>query len=193
MSAKQLKSIWEEQKLDIQANEIPDDEVFNAIKSLPKHFSANLVVDLAGTAVSYPSYQSSGSIAGLCGSAVATFVGNGVDLINADTFCNVCLAGQPVIGSGGLVVQVQTSDTDVSGNYTDPTSGLPQFPTWFSSGGLLWLNSGGVLGGTIPGAINQGGGLGNTAGVSGTANSGYFMASGFQVFAGFQRVGRYAR
>ena len=91
------------------------------------------------------------------------------------------VAGLPSVYSGQLRIQVQCSDVDTSGNYTDPTSGLPQFPTNFSSGGILWINSGGLTG-----AISD-------ASSSGTPNSGHGVSGGFVAFAGFQRVGTFVR
>ncbi len=186
MTVKQLKRVWDEQRL-VQANEVSDDEVFGAIRSIPKHYSANLVVDLGGKCASYPSLLPVQTQSGAMSPLSGVLIGVRVDLMQADTFCNLMVAGQNYNGSGGVQLQVQTSDSDTSGNYTDPTSGLPQFPTWFASGGILWLNSGGLLGGTLQGAVQ------NAGTASGTPNSGYFIASGYNVFAGFQRVGRYAR
>ena len=37
-------------------------------------------------------------------------------------------AGLPALSSGNLIVGLQTADNDVSGQYTDPTSGLAQLP-----------------------------------------------------------------
>ena len=125
--------------------------------------SANLIIDIGGAAQSQPSLLVSGN-----------FVGAGVDMLHADTYTAVNVVGVPVILSG-LCIGVQCSDSDTSGNYTDPTSGLAQLPTAFQSGGVIWLNSGG------------GGGL------LGAGVSGQYFASGFSVYAGFQRTGRYVR
>ena len=146
--------------------------------------SAALTVDLNGTcqlAQSFPFDQTalspSGQMCGLSG----TFIGQGIFLGNADTFCNVVIQGMAVCVSGPLVLQVQCADADVSGQYTDPTSGLAQLPTWFSSGGLLILNSGG--------------GASSSGGLQNGFASGFAIASGFQVAAGFQRPvpGTFAR
>ncbi len=102
--------------------------------------------------------------------------GNSVDMLNANTFCNLLVTGIPAVTSGQLRVAVQCSDVDTSGLYTDPTSGLPQFPTSFQSGGILWINSGGLTNGTF-----------------GAAVSGQQINSGFAVAAGFQRPQRYVR
>lgn len=140
--------------------------------------SANLVVDLGGTTLYAPSLHgpeagnTSGQWCGLSGQAVGT----SVDLINANTFCNVYVDAYPVNTSGNLLISVQVSDTDVSGLYSDPTSGVLQFPTSFVSGGVLWLNSGST------------GGILSSGGASGT-----YFASGFTQLAGFQRTQRYAR
>lgn len=104
-------------------------------------------------------------------------IGQIVDMMHANTFCNVLAAGT-LVTSGPLLLQVQNADATTSGTFTDPTSGLTQMPTPFLSGGLLYI------------------------GQSGSANVGYFnsgftsgqaMLSGFGVAAGFQRTGRYVR
>lgn len=143
--------------------------------------SASLVVDLNGTCQSYPSLNGnqqqaaaqnpSGQLCGLSG----IVIGQSVDLLNADTFCNVYVAGTAIQASGALIIGIQTSDSDVSGTYTDPTSGLAQLPTVVQSGGNIWINSG------------------STGGIYGSGTSGQFVQSGFMAFAAFQRVGRFAR
>lgn len=135
--------------------------------------SANLIVDLGGTAYLEPSIATG---SGLVYAASGATIGASLDLLNANTFTNVLIQGEPQFGSGQLRVQVQTSDSDVSGNYTDPTSGLAAFPTWMSSGGIFTLNSGGLLGGTRS-----------------TAVSGHFIASGFAEAGAFQRPHRFTR
>lgn len=134
---------------------------------------ANLVVDIGNTCVMQPTILplSGGIIAGLSG----VTIGSSVDLINADTFCQLMVYGAPTVNSG-LVLQIQCADSDVSGSFTDPTSGLSTLPTAFSSGGLLWLNSGGTGGTLTSGGI-----------------SGHSFLSGFLQFAGFQRPQRFAR
>lgn len=133
--------------------------------------SANLIVDLGGTAFSYPSILGT---SGVLQPASGVVIGQTVDLINANTYTNICVVGQSV--SGQLRVGVQTSDSDTSGSFTDPTSGLPQLPTSFQSGGIIWINSGGASNGVLAGVA-----------------SGYNIASGFTAFAAFQRPHRYAR
>lgn len=152
-----------------------------------KRLSANLVVDIGGTCATQPSIVSSPVASGACVCVNSgAVVGQSVDLINADTFCNVVIQGQSA--SGQLRVQLQTSDTDVSGNYTDPTSGLARFPRDVASGGIVWINSGGTLGGLLGGSIQTGAN-------SGAPLSGLAEASGFVVAVAFQRPqnGRYAR
>lgn len=124
--------------------------------------SANLVVDLnAGVLEAVSIAPASGNGGGL--PASGAIIGNPVDMITAGTFTNVLIAaGQSQ--SGALRVAVQTSDSTISGTFTDPTSGLAQLPTWFQSGGLIYINSGG-------------------------AN----LASGNFYVAGFQNPNRYAR
>ena len=140
--------------------------------------SANLIVDLGNTAAMQLSVGLGGAGSGLVYAASGAVIGQGVDLRNADTFCNLFAAGNGIFGSGQLRIQIQTSDSDVSGNYTDPTSGLAALPTSFSSGGILILNSG-ALGGGLLGAFT----------------SGQSIQSGFAVAAGFQRpqAGTYVR
>ena len=133
--------------------------------------SANLLVDLGATCQSHISIFS-----GTIFAASGGVIGQPGHLGNADTFCNLFAMGTPVFTSGQLRLQVQTSDSDVSGNYTDPTSGLATFPSFFKSGGILWLNSG-QLG----------------TGVLGAGVSGQNIQSGFAVGAGFVRNGTFAR
>lgn len=137
--------------------------------------SASYLVDLENTTIQGVSILGtpvlSGALVAPCSGAI---IGQSLNFINGNTFTNVFVTG--VTASGVLRVQVQTSDTDTSGTYTDPTSGLPQLPTSFSSGGLLIINSGGAGGGDI-GAL-----------VSGNA-----VASGFFTAAGFQRPGQFVR
>ena len=143
--------------------------------------SANLIVDLGNTTLSYPSLNGNQNQAavvptsGYFGGMSGVVVGQSVDLLHANTFCNVYVAGCAVNISGALIIGIQTSDTDVSGNFTDPTSGLAQLPTVVQSGGNIWINSG------------------SNGGIYGSGTSGQFVQSGFCAFAGFQRVGRFAR
>lgn len=148
--------------------------------------SANLIVDLGGTAQTYPTIGSAGTSGGVF-AASGGYIGLSVDMINSDTYCNINAIGVPFFTSGQLRVAVQTSDSDVSGTYTDPTSGLPQFPTSFQSGGILILNSGGLLGGTQS--------VSSVGANSGQIQSGYAFQSGFSVCAAFQRpqAGRFVR
>lgn len=135
---------------------------------------ASLLVDLGnttqqGVSIVPPPFLSGGLVAVASGA----FVGQSVFMGNADTFCNLQLQG--VAASGRLRVAVQCSDTDTSGSFTDPTSGLAQMPTVFSSGGVLLVNSG----------------LDN--GTLGALVSGQCIASGFSVAGGFQRTGTFVR
>ncbi len=121
--------------------------------------SANLVVDLANTVVAEPSIPGSAP-AFPCSGAI---VGAPVDLMNANTYCNLYVAGG-LSQSGVLRVLVQTSPSTTSGAFTDPTSGLQVMPSNFSSGGVFVINSGGAG-----------------------------LISGFMDFSAFQRNFRYAR
>ncbi len=113
----------------------------------------------------------SGSLIAPCSGAI---IGNGVNMINANTVTNLLVVG--VCTSGQLRVAVQTAPNDVSGQYTDPTSGLAQMPGAFQSGGILWINSGGLNGGTL-----------------GPTTSGQVVSGGFMVASIFQRPQQYAR
>src|ERR1700735_4819885 len=110
--------------------------------------SASYLVDLydttqQGVSIADPPFLSGGSF--FAGSG--TVVGQSIFMGNSDSYCNVFAIGNTQ--SGQLRIQVQTSYTDVSGNYTDPTSGLAVLPTVFQSGGILWINSGGTGGGVF--------------------------------------------
>lgn len=113
----------------------------------------------------------SGQVCGLSG----VVVGNIVDLIAANTMCNVYVGGLPALASGLLIIGVQCSDSTASGTFTDPTSGLQTLPTVFSSGGNLVLNSGA------------------TGGTYNAFTSGQGVLSGFIAGAAFQRPQRFAR
>lgn len=140
-----------------------------------RNMSASYLVDLGSTTQMAVSIQDgpilSGSITAPCSGAI---IGQGINMINSDSYCNLFVAG--VTASGQLRVQVQSSDTDTSGTYTDPTSGLPNLPGAFQSGGLLWINSGGLLGGVL-----------------GSGTSGQYVASGFATSQAFLRPGTFAR
>lgn len=139
--------------------------------------SAGLALDLGSTTLAYPSIIATGAGSGLAFPGSGSLVGGSVDLLTANTFCNVYVGGIELTNqSGQLRVAVQTAPADTSGLYTDPTSGLAVLPTWFSSGGILILNSGGTGGGT-----------------RGAQTSGQSILSGFFEMASFQRPQRYAR
>ncbi len=137
--------------------------------------SANLLIDLGNTCQLAPSLYSGNGVSGqVCGLS-GVWVGEIVDLLNSDSFCNVYINGKAVYASGNLIIGVQTSDALTSGSFTDPTSGLSVMPTSFQSGGVVWVNSGA------------------TGGVLGPLQSGQAVMSGFMASAAFQRPGRYAR
>ena len=136
--------------------------------------SASYLVDLKATTQHDASYSRTAVFAYSGDVTPGGIIGIPVDLRDANTFTKVFLAARTISLSGDLHVAVQTSDTDVSGNFTDPTSGLPSdaFPTQFISGGITVFNSGGadnVIGG-------------------GRLISGFFAGLG-----AFQRPHRYAR
>src|ERR1700724_1288112 len=88
--------------------------------SRARRFSANLVVDIGNTCIvsqSYPGVLSAtANASGLSCGLSGTSIGQSIDLINANTWCNLWVAGTELLASGNLIMQVQTSDTDVSGN-----------------------------------------------------------------------------
>lgn len=131
--------------------------------------SANLVVDLANTTDSRVSVA--------VGSGINQVVGEIVDLLGANTYCNVFTTGGA--GSGAIDMWIQTSDTTASGNFTDPTSGLAQFPVNISSGGRLITNSGLYV-------------SGYSSPIAPINNAPVFCSGGTQ-FGAFQRPHRYAR
>lgn len=138
--------------------------------------SANLVVDLGGTCDIYTTLGIAGPGSGLTYAASGAIIGLSANMINDNTATQVVYAGNAIFGSGQLRLQIQVSDSDVSGTYTDPTSGLAAFPSNVQSGGLIWLNSG-QLGG----------------GVAGAFVSGQSIQSGFAGASYFQRIGTFAR
>lgn len=162
--------------LDLMGLEVTDDEVIDAIMSIPEHQSANLIVDIGGTAQSQLTIGIGGAGSGNIYAASGAVIGMSVNLIAANTYCNLHVAGTPLFASGQLRIAVQVADADTSGSFVDPTSGTTQLPTSFSSGGILILNSGGLGSGTL----NVG-------------TSGQNMQSGFSVYAAFLRNGQFAR
>lgn len=133
--------------------------------------SASYLVDLYNTCQMGLSLPLVGS--GTLFAASGVIIGQSVDLLNANSFCNLAAFGLAT-ASGDLRLQVQVSDFDTSGSFTDPTSGLAQLPTIFASGGIVAIASG-------------------STSVLGQAISGQFMLSGWAIGAGFQRTQRYAR
>lgn len=105
--------------------------------------SASLLVDLGNTCqlgITLPPTLSGNQ------PASGTVIGNTVDCLLVNTFTNLMVTCGASL-SGQFKVQVQTSDTNTSGSFTDPTSGLAAFPTAFQSGGILIVNSGQSLSG----------------------------------------------
>jgi len=136
------------------------------------------ITDLGPQVVALPSLQAAGQTSGMFASLSGTVIGTTVDLINANTYCNLWVQGVgSVVLSGAIVLQIQQSDSTASGTFTDPTLGMlsGDLTSVVTSGGLVTLNanaSGGVWGGFT---------------------SGQSYLSGFLGFAGFSRGGRYAR
>lgn len=115
----------------------------------------------------------------MIGSGSNFIVGEIIDLLHADTYCNIFVAGGAAGGSGVIEARVQTSDATTSGSFTDPTSGLPQMPSFMASGGVMFVNSG----------LHSSGNFS----LSSPVNDAPVFCSGGIQFAAFQRVGRYAR
>lgn len=136
--------------------------------------SANLVVDLGNTT----QYQLSvGPTLGVGDTpASGTIIGRIVDLLHANTYCNLLVVGGP--SSGIIRAQVQVSDSVLSGSFFDPTSGMPQLPTAFQSGGIFIVNSG-----LWSSGVPKGPGV----------DSAPLFCSGGMDTAAFLRTGRYAR
>lgn len=132
--------------------------------------SANLLVDLGNTC----DYRASLTL----GSGASFTVGQIIDLGNANTLCNLFVAG--AAGSGVIEVRVQTANDVNSGSFTDPTSGFAQFPAiGLASGGIYYANSG----------LWASGSSSKAAPVDGAP---MFCSGGFDS-AAFQRPGQYAR
>ena len=133
--------------------------------------SANLVVDLGATC----DYALSLDVA----TPASLTIGSIVDLANADTNCNIWVAGGG--GSGVLEIRVQTSDGTTSGGFTDPTSGRAsnQLPSFIASGGIMYVNSG------LAASGNQS--------LSAPVNTAPLFCSGGIQFGSFIRPHRYAR
>lgn len=162
--------------LRLWAPDPTDQEVVESILSVPKHYSANLVVDIGPTC----DYRTSLSTA----SGSLALVGEIVDLQNADTNCNLFVAGSTGVGgsaSGAIEIRVQGSDATTSGSFVDVTSGLTQFPVPFISGGIFFANSGIAWG------------SGNTSLSTPVGSGAPLFCSGGVQFAGFQRTTRYVR
>lgn len=134
--------------------------------------SANLAVDLGATT----DYRVSVSV----GSGSNLIIGAPIDLLYADTYCNLFVAGNGVAGgSGAIDAWIQTAPTTASGDFTDPTSGLAAFPSFISSGGRFICNSGLWTSGI--------------SSLTSVVNNVPLFASGGIQFGAFQRPQRYAR
>lgn len=111
------------------------------------------------------------------GSGSNLVVGEIVDLLQANTYCNVFVAGGA--GSGAIDVWIQTADATTSGSFTDPTSGLAQLPVNIVSGGRLIANSGLWVSGNYS--------------LTAPVNNAPLFCSGGIFFGAFQRPHQYAR
>jgi len=122
---------------------------------------ANLVIDI-GSACRYgPSVINASNPVNS-----GVVVGVGVDMLLADTLCNVCVTAG-TSQSGVLSCSVQESDDNLSGSYTNVNT---LSGTWF------WLSGGRF-----------------TVQSSGIGQSGTGLVSGFTQYAAFQRQRRYVR
>lgn len=142
--------------------------------------SASLLVDLGNTCLMdltiNPYLAGSATSGTLAFPRSGAIIGDTVDMLLANTYTNMFVAGTATFASGQLRIAVQTAPSDVSGQFTDPTSGLAAFPTSFESGGILRLNSGGLGGGLF-----------------GPFVSGQSLYSGFVAAGAFQRPNRFVR
>ena len=103
------------------------------------------LVDLGNQLLFAPSIMPGAGVLATTGSGTCPASGESVGMIcdmrDANNATNLLVAFG-VSQSGQFKIQVQTSDDTVSGNYTDPTSGLQRMPTGFLSGGIAVFNSG---------------------------------------------------
>lgn len=129
-----MKCVWDDNLLNHLAAEVSDREVEDALRSIPPHYAAGLLVDPANTL--------GFDVSLTLGSGVNQVVGQLTDFNNEDTYCGVWVAGGVAGGSGPIQIQIQDSPDTTSGNFTDPTSGLAAFPVNVVSGGNFWANSG---------------------------------------------------
>ncbi len=137
--------------------------------------SASYLVDCHGTTLHKTSIQ--------VGSGSDLTIGSIVDLLHANTYTNLFVAGGVGGGSGAIEIRIQTSDSTASGTFTDPTSGLPAgtLPQNVVSGGILWANSG-----------LWGSGAANNGPIVSVNNAPMFCSGGI-FFGAVQRPHRYAR
>lgn len=174
--------------------------------------SANLVVDLANTCNYPPSLSLAAGVGNV--PASGTLVGQIVDLKDANSMCQVWATAGP--NSGVLVLKIETAGDasgllqsgggfPISGSFTDPTSGLPDFSqSIVKSGGLIYINSGLVslpFGGGASGTMNVNTfAAGTHVSFNGQHGTGFAASGNFPVFcsggfatASFLRPHRYAR
>ncbi len=208
--------------------EVSDDEVIGAIQSVPTHYGADSHIDLGATGLFVNSISAQGvAQSGAAGVGLSgAVVGQWVDMSNSDAMCNVYVAVGPTSGPIGIAIQTAPGPYDIplaanafsgvifsggapaSGSFSDPTSGLAQLPSWVSSGGILWINSGlfttpGILGasGQPIGGYPQGSlpfgptPVNQAQGGAGFVASGLIpeMCSGGLALAAFQRNYQYCR
>lgn len=147
--------------------------------------SATYVVDLfhavqTGVSVSAPQLSGVWPFSG-------AVVGATVDLLSAHGFTNLWVAANASLSGAQIRVAVQTSDTNVSGSFTDPTSGLAALPTDFASGGVYVVGSG--AGSTVAAGLYGAGFQRPHRYVRAIALSGYAHDTGY--LAGFVEQSHY--
>lgn len=136
-----------------------------------------IIGDIGPQVISLPSLFTAGQVSGLWAGLSGGQIGTSVDLINANGYCNVWVQGTGALLSGRVRFQVQQSDQDVSGTYTDPTIGIlsGDLTNVFTSGCIMTLNPN------------------NSGGVFSGFTSGQAFLSGFLAFGGFMRGARFVR
>lgn len=135
------------------------------------------ITDIGPQVISLPSFQTTGQTSGLYAALSGGLIGNSVDLLNGHNYCNVLVQGYGTQLSGQIQIQIQQSDSDTSGNYTDPTKGMlsGDLTNQFASGCIMTINPN------------------NSGGVFGAFQSGQSFLSGFTAFGAFMRGARYVR
>lgn len=151
--------------------------------------SANLIVDFGNNVLGGLSINPTVASAPTSG----VHIGLPVSLKHANSLTNVFVGGGA--NSGVLIVQVQTAEGSgllqsgggfpASGAFTDPTSGLADFPGPIKSGGVLYINSGLV---SLPGGGGASGGMNVNTFAAGTHNNWNNQLGGWVTTSGTSTV-----